>query len=280
MIQQILLDSDWREDKLSKEIFVPCLQAFSIRNGLRLRDVRFCGGTSELGNDIEYYEVLGPDFFRSYTGIQVKKGTVSQSDAGELIRQGEEAFEKDIADIGSGQTYRLGRWVVAATGSVTDPAQREILKRLQRYGKPIHFWDGLKLGALIMEYFYREFVERMGVSAFVAASNNLQTCLWDPDKPIPIAENFASADFQELDISKAAHEVAAGLLLTVRPRDKNLPSVCCIIRSSIDEITIDSVQSQLHPYLLRLAQPDKVEAILLDPTRPVDILARGYVDIL
>ena len=280
MIQQILLHTPWVENDISRKILVPCLHSYSVRNGYRLRDVRFTGGGSELGNDIQYYELLGPDLLRFYTGIQLKKGDVTQSSCRDLIRQGEEAFGKDIDDIGTGQSYRINRWVVAATGKVTDPAQREIMKNLDRYAKPVHFWDGTKIGDLIMTYFYREFIEVMGIDAIYAASDNIRSMLFDPDSPITIAKNFSSDHFTVIDTSRAAPGIAAGLLLTVKPTGKNLPSTQCIVRSACDEITIDSVQSQLQPYLLRMNPDDEVEAMVLDTTRTVDILARGYMDIL
>ena len=280
MIQGILTSSSKTENELSQEIIVPCLHAFSIRNGYRLRDIRFTGGTSELGNDIQYYEVFGPDHLRFYTGIQVKKGNVSQSDAGNVIRQGEEAFEKTISDIRSGQTYRINRWVLLGTGSVTQPAQQQIIEKLKRYGKPIHFWDGLWLSALIMEHFYNDFVQRLGVEPQLAASQNRQTILWDPDRPIILAENFCKLAFTTLDIRRAVHELAVGIFLTVRPRDRNIPSVRCVIRSNAEELIIDSLHSQLQPYLLHMNAGDNVEAMVLDNSRPIDILARGYLDVL
>ena len=69
------LNSGW---EISEPYFlgVPCLNAFSVRNSLRLRDIRFVGGASELGNYIEFYELFGPDLLRFYTGVQAKKGNV------------------------------------------------------------------------------------------------------------------------------------------------------------------------------------------------------------
>ena len=75
MIRQILLESEWQENKITQHVLVPCFNAFSMRNSLKLRDIRFVGGASELGNDIEFYELFGPDLLRFYTGVQVKRGT-------------------------------------------------------------------------------------------------------------------------------------------------------------------------------------------------------------
>ena len=277
IIQHILMSTKWAEDQISKKILIPCFNIYSVRNGLKLRDIKFTGGSSELGNDIEYYEIFGPDKLRFYTGIQVKKGSINQSESVQLITQGIEAFEKEIKDTSNGQVYRINRWIVTATGKITNQAQEKIIQQLERYAKPIHFWDGLKISALIMEFFYREFVEIMGVDNRLAASENLITNYWDPDDPQIITKGFAAASFKKLDISRAVPPIAFGVLLTVKPNDKNIPSVKCVIRSSLDEIIIDSLQSQLQPYLLKLKGQDTVEGMILDKNRPVDILGRGYI---
>lgn len=280
MLSQILVQCSWPENRISQEVLVPCLNSFSVRNSLKLRDIRFVGGTSELGNDIEYYELFGPDLLRFYTGVQVKKGNISQAEAGNLSRQGAEAFDKSIADPNSGATHRINRWVVAATGKIKDSARRLICEQLNRYAKPIHFWDGLRLGTLIMEYWYREFVEAMGVDPRLAASSNVRTTYWDPDFPQELHPSFQETSFTSIDISKAKPPTSGGILLTVRPLDKNIPSAQVIVRSDVDEINIDSLQSQLQPYLLRSEDNRPIEALVLDGTRPVQLLARGFLDIL
>ncbi len=280
MIRQILLKSDWNENKISQQVLVPCFNSFSMRNSLKLRDIRFVGGASELGNDIEFYELFGPDFLRFYTGVQVKRGDIGQGDAGNLSRQGGEAFEKDIQDASSGASYRINRWVVAATGSISDPARREICKQLQRHAKLIHFWDGLRLSTMIMEYWYREFLEALGVDPHVAASNNVRTIYWDPDDPREIHPSLSSTTFVPIDVSAAMPPTNGGILITARPLDKNIPSVKVVVRSAVDEIVMDSVQSQLQPYLLRAEGNGEIQAMVLDATRPVQLLARGYLDIL
>jgi hypothetical protein len=67
----------------------------------------FTGGRDEQRTDIEYYEMIGPDSFRHYTGIQVKKTNISVSAARELINQGNRAFEKEIIDPADGRNYRI-----------------------------------------------------------------------------------------------------------------------------------------------------------------------------
>jgi len=281
MIQAILVGSPWPENQISQAILLPCLDQFSVRSGLRLRNLKFTGGASELGNDIEYYELFGPDQLRFYTGIQVKKGTIGLGESTSLVTQGIQAFDKDIVDASNGQVYRINRWIVIATGDITAPARAHVVQQLNRYAKPIHFWDGLKISELISEYYYREFVQAMGVNQYLAASENVRMSLWDPDKPLVVAEKFSSTSFVSMSVAQAAPPTASGIYLTVRPNDANMPSVTCIVRSSIHEITIDSLQSQLQAYVLRInGGADKVEAMILEVGRSVDILARGYIDIL
>jgi hypothetical protein len=69
-----------------------------MRNLYKFRGLQFTGGRDEQGTDIEYYEMIGPDSFRHYTGIQVKKTNISVSVARELISQGNRALEKEIID--------------------------------------------------------------------------------------------------------------------------------------------------------------------------------------
>lgn len=280
MIQRVLISSGWEENRISKEIIVPCLNQYSLRNGFKLVDIRFTGGISELGNDIEYYENFGPDMLRFYTGIQVKKGNLGQSEATALVTQGSQAFDKVIMDTSNGQGYRINRWIVVTTGEISPQAKEQIIQQLERYAKPIHFWDGKKLSTMILGYYYREFVEKLNVDQLTASSQNVRTTFWDPDQPQVIAENFNSTRFRKLDAYSSVSPSASGIYITIKPTDKNIPSTQCIIRSSIDEIAIDSLQSQLQPYLLRIEGTDSIEAMNLDGSRSVNIYCRGYIDIL
>lgn len=73
MIQKLLNECTLKENDISKDILVPCLQKISFSKGYSFREAIFVGGTSEQGVDIEYYEIIGPFRDRLYTGIQVKK---------------------------------------------------------------------------------------------------------------------------------------------------------------------------------------------------------------
>ena len=138
MIQRVLISSGWEENRISQEIIVPCLNQYSLRYGFKLVDIKFTGGTSELGNDIEYYENFGPDMLRFYTGIQVKKGNLGQSETTALVIQGAQAFDKTITDTSNGQSYRINRWIVVTTGEISPQAKEYIIQQLKRYAKPIH----------------------------------------------------------------------------------------------------------------------------------------------
>ena len=128
----------------------------------------------------------------------MKKGNLGQSEATALVIQGSQAFDKIITDASNGQSYRINRWIVVTTGEITPQAKEQIIQQLERYAKPIHFWDGKKLSTMILEYYYREFVEKLNVDQLTASSQNVRTTFWDPDQPQVIAENFNSTSFRKL----------------------------------------------------------------------------------
>jgi len=194
-IQEILDSSALSENDISKQVIVPCLQKISMMNSYsdELVQVARCpvyGGSYEKGTDIEYYEIMGPDKLRFYTGIQAKKGNLSQSDATQLITQGTQAFEKNITDPSEGRAYRLNRWIVTTTGNISPPAKEEIHKHLDRYGKLISFWDGVKVGEFILGNFYQEFVNHLNVDPRIAGSSSGQAMWWDPDEPQVLVSDF------------------------------------------------------------------------------------------
>ena len=173
-IQQILSTFPYSpplsENEITQQIIVPCLQKISMRNSYKFRGLHFTGGRDEQGTDIEYYEMIGPDSFRHYTGIQVKKTNISVSAARELINQGNRAFEKEIIDPADGRSYRLHRWIVATTGTISPDAKRQIQTEFARYGKPIAFWDGFKVAEYILDNFYNEFVSILQVPPSIMPS--------------------------------------------------------------------------------------------------------------
>jgi hypothetical protein len=183
------------ENEITKQIIVPCLQKISMRNSYKFRGMHFTGGRDEQGTDIEYYEMIGPDSFRHYTGIQVKKTNISVAAARELINQGNRAFEKEIIDLADGRSYRLHRWIVATTGTISPDAKRQIQTELARYGRPITFWDGVKVGEYILDNFYYEFVSILQVPLPIAGQSTSVTKLYDADDPPELVSEFTTTDW-------------------------------------------------------------------------------------
>src|SRR5215212_2077233 len=278
-IQEILHSSALSEDEISKQIIVSLLHKISGKHSYSLRDIQFTGGRDERGIDIQYYEVMGPDKLRFYTGIQAKKKDLSISAATELINQGTQAFDKDIIDASEGRSYRLKRWIVATTGDIKQPAKEEIHRHLNRYGKPISFWDGVRVGEFILEHFYQEFVTILKVDPALAGSTSGLINWWDPDEPPVLVRNFDRTEWSRIDISEAVPPVSdGGILLTIKPTSGSLPHVNCAVRSSKDELLMESFSSQINPYLLRLEDGEtSIEAMLLEGDRPVELLAKGYL---
>jgi hypothetical protein len=51
------------------------------------------------------------------------------------------------------------------------------------------------------------------------------------------------------------------------------------VRSSIDELLVDSFSSQVSPHFIRLEPGETtIEATIVEGERPVSILARGYLE--
>ncbi len=278
-IQNILNATSATENQITERVLVPCLDKISMLNDRRFRDVRFTGGRDEQGTDIEYYELIGPDKFRHYTGVQVKKANVSVSAARELINQGYRAFEKVIIDPENGGSYRIHRWIVATTGTISSDAKKQIHQELKRYGSQITFWDGLRLGELILENYYNEFVAIMNVPPEMARISSGQTIMWDPKEPPVLVRDFSSPQWSPIDISAAAPPTASGIYVTVEPVGESRPSIKCTVKSSIDEILVEYYASQFSPIPLRLEPGEtSIQAKLIDSNEPVNIFARGYLE--
>jgi hypothetical protein len=101
---------------------------------------------------------------------------------------------------------------------------------------------------------------------------------YDADDPPVLASEFATSDWSSVDISTVAPPgIASGLLISARPVGESLPSVKLAIKSSTDEILVDSFLSRANPALLRLDEGDThIEAMLVEGNRPITIFANGY----
>ena len=134
------------EHKMAKDIFVPLLK----KKGLK--GVKFTGGQSEEGIDVEYYEKSIADNVKLYTGIQFKQGDITYSSRGsnrtvkEIKNQAEEAFSKDIYEVNSGGVHHLFRFIVATTGIINENA-RKMINKAKTKGDQTHisYWDSEKL---------------------------------------------------------------------------------------------------------------------------------------
>lgn len=242
------------------------------------RDVRFIGGTGELGNDIEFHEIIGPDRHRFYSGIQVKKGDIGLAEATDLIRQGTQALEKDILDTSTGHKYRCGRWIIATTGQITLPAQNQIATELSRYGKFISFWDGIKLAELIQDYYYDEFIRVLGVDPIYAGSQNVRIHLFDPENPIELIKDFSSTEWMDISLADVIPPANTdAVFLAFYPHNGNLPGIEIAMQTAIDDLVIGSVMSQVNLIPLRIKKGQaSCRVRLLQADQHVRIVSRGF----
>ena len=143
---------------MAKDIFAPLLKKMTGMKG-----VKFTGGDTEQGIDVEYYELTAPDKKRKYSGIQFKKGNLKYGAGGnkntvkEIKNQAEEAFEKDIHAIDNDSAHKLSRFICAVTGEINEPARTFIAKAKREEGGQVDFWDGQYLAKLIRDNYSDEF---------------------------------------------------------------------------------------------------------------------------
>ena len=153
------------EHKMAKDIFVPLLK----KKGLK--GVKFTGGQSEEGIDVEYYEKSIADNVKLYTGIQFKQGDITYSSRGsnrtvkEIKNQAEEAFSKDIYEVNSGGVHHLFRFIVATTGIINENA-RKMINKAKTKGDQTHisYWDSEKLAEDIRDFYEKEFIEYFDIN--------------------------------------------------------------------------------------------------------------------
>lgn len=152
------------EHKMAKDIFVPILKKMD------LKGVKFTGGPDEQGIDIEYYELSKPEKFKQYVGIQFKKGDITYSAKGtnnsikEIKNQAEEAFQKEICSVNSGEVNYISRLIVATTGEINENARKLINKaKVKGENTRITYWDQERLAEYINEYWIDEFINYFGI---------------------------------------------------------------------------------------------------------------------
>ncbi|ODA42710.1 restriction endonuclease [Desulfosporosinus sp. BG] len=154
------------EHKMAKDIFVPILKKMGSKG------VKFTGGTGEQGIDIEYYELSHPEKFKQYVGIQFKKGDITYSAKGtnnsikEIKNQAEEAFQKEICSVDSGEVNYISRLIVATTGEINENARKLINKaKVKGENTRISYWDEQRLAEYINEYWIDEFIDYFEINS-------------------------------------------------------------------------------------------------------------------
>lgn len=153
------------EHTMASDIFVPALTKMG------LSGVKFTGGSTEYGIDIEYYELTQPENNKSYVGIQFKKGNLTYSSRGskgtvkEVKNQAEEAFDKEIHDLEGRSLGYIGRFIVAVTGDINEQARTYIGRaRLKGNDRRIDYWDGDRLAEYIIDHWMTEFIEYFDIN--------------------------------------------------------------------------------------------------------------------
>ena len=93
-----------------------------------------------------------------------------------------------------------------------------------------------------------------------------------------LADTFNATDWSRVDISPGAPPgISSGILISARPVGDSMPSMRLAVRSSVDEILVDSFVSRHNPFRLRLSEGETyIEAMVVEGDRPITILANGY----
>lgn len=276
MVRDILEQCDWDENRITKEILIPCLERYSATHHYCLREVRFTGGAHEFGNDIEFYELSGPDQFRLYTGIQVKKGKIDQAQATTLVNQGTQAFAKEIRDPSINQSARITRWIAATTGEITPPAAEALSRLLRGENRLVHLWDGLKIAQLISDNFLSEFLDLMQLADEFKCSSNVVDNMYDPDDRVVVAQSLAPNKTHQLDLSMALPPgLADGAFLVIEPDTDKLRSLMCKVKSGKADLVIDAVRSRFTPVYVSVSEGAEI-SLQFEDERTVTVLCRGY----
>lgn len=276
MVRTILQKCQWDENKITKDILIPCLERYSAKNNHCLREIRFTGGAHEFGNDIEFYELSGPDQFRLYTGIQVKKGKIDQSKATLLASQGNQAFSKSILDPAINQANRITRWIAATTGEITPPAAEALSKLLSGENRLVHVWDGLKIAQIIFDNYLPDFLKMMEVWDELQHSTNVVDMMYDPDERLVIAQSLASETSHKLDLSEVAPTgIANGVYLMLEPDTDKLRTLICTIQSDMADMVIDAVASRFSPIFVPFSGNSQ-PSIRFEGDRTITVICKGY----
>lgn len=280
MIQKLLIESSFSENDISKKIIVPCLQKMSMIKNYAFHEIKFTGGTTEFGNDIEYYEIIGPDKHRIYTGIQVKKGNIALSESVDLITQGKLAFSKKIDDLSTGHEYRFGRWIVLATGEITPQAKTHIKNEIKENGnaKNISFWSGIVISEFILDYFYDDFIQTMDIDKKYLDSQNVMMHVYDPSQEIVLFDgNLNRGESQVISLNNTVPPANVNAVFLAFYTESNLKQQGISIKTDIDETIISSLMSQVSLIPIKISGGDGLcEIMLTQFSEKIKVVIRGF----
>ena len=277
MVQSLLEQIDWNENRITKEIIIPTLESFSTRSLHKLKNIEFIGGASELGNDIQFYELIGPDNFRMFTGVQVKKGDIDQTQASGLVIQAEQAFNKSIHDPSNHQTHRITRWVVASTGKITAPARKIVEEHAAKHGKPVHFWSASKLAELIHENYLDNFLEKIGYGETFINSSNVIDNFYDPDEKTVMATDVNAEGYTRVPPHFLVPPVVStGVFIAVDVIGEKNPSHTFHAKSNDFEVTVSCMMSKISPIYIKTDKSGCFDIKLLDTKATAAVYLKGY----
>ena len=132
---------------------------------------------------------------------------------------------------------------------------------------------------MILENFYNEFISIMNVPPEMTGISSGRTVMYDPDDQHELVSDFAPTEWSSVEGSPMVPPTASGIYIAVKPTGGNFPPVKLAVRSSIDELLVDSFSSQVSPHFIRLEPGETtIEARVIEGDRPVSILARGYLE--
>jgi len=114
------------EKELTKKLLIPLFES----EGMGCKSVRYTHRRLEFGKDIIYYK---EDEYgnRIYTGVQVKKTTVTTKKIDNVLRQTNEAFGEQFTDLSDGKKKDLDRFVVLTSNEFLEEANESFRASLR-----------------------------------------------------------------------------------------------------------------------------------------------------
>lgn len=117
------------------------------------------------------------------------------------------------------------------------------------------------------------------VRPFLAGSQNIRLNLFDPKKPINLIENFNSTDWRTIDLSSLIPPTPVrAVYLTFFSLNENLTPIHVGIKTSIDDIVVDSIISQVNLIPVHITEGEvtyQVRLLKSEP-QPICVACRGF----